>query len=94
MMLMTSGAESEVPAHSMYKKVFNSYFATVSYSYDDRYYVDLAGRRDGSSLFAKNNQWANFYSVGAHVEHEKGNFPAKRVVAGCPAIEDKLRHDG
>ena len=74
MMLMTSGAESEVPAHSMYKKVFNSYFATIGYSYDDRYYVDLAGRRDGSSLFAKNNQWANFYSVGAMWNMRKEAF--------------------
>ena len=65
MMLMSSGTESEVPSHTMYNKVFNSYFSTIGYNYDDRYYLDLAGRRDGSSLFSKNNQWANFYSVGA-----------------------------
>lgn len=32
MMLMAAGAESEVPIHSMYDKVFNSYFGTISYS--------------------------------------------------------------
>ena len=47
MMLMAAGAESEVPIHSMYDKVFNSYFGTISYSFADRYYVDLAARRDG-----------------------------------------------
>lgn len=74
MMLMASGTESEVPSHSMYKKVFNSYFGTISYSYDDLYYIDIAGRRDGSSLFAKNNQWANFYSVGAMWNIKKEAF--------------------
>lgn len=74
MMLMAAGAESEVPIHSMYDKVFNSYFGTISYSFADRYYVDLAARRDGSSLFAKNNQWANFYSLGAMWDMRKENF--------------------
>lgn len=74
MMLMAAGAESEVPIHSMYEKVFNSYFGTISYSFADRYYVDLAARRDGSSLFAKNNQWANFYSLGAMWDMRKENF--------------------
>jgi len=73
-MLMAAGAESEVPIHSMYDKVFNSYFGTISYSFADRYYVDLAARRDGSSLFAKNNQWANFYSLGAMWDMRKENF--------------------
>mgnify|MGYP001191534903 CR=1 FL=1 len=74
LMLMTSGTESEVPSHSMYRKVFNSYFGTVSYNYDDRYYIDLTGRRDGSSLFSQNNRWANFYSVGAMWDMKKEAF--------------------
>lgn len=74
MMLMAAGAESEVPIHSMYDKVFNSYFGTISYSFADRYYIDLAARRDGSSLFAKNNQWANFYSLGAMWDMRKEDF--------------------
>ncbi|WP_455585473.1 SusC/RagA family TonB-linked outer membrane protein [Bacteroides sp.] len=74
MMLMTSAADSEIPDHSKYDKVFNSYFATVSYNYGERYYFDLSGRRDGSSLFAKNNRWANFYSVGVMWNMKKEQF--------------------
>lgn len=74
MMLMSTGADSDVPLHTKYNKVFNSYFGTISYNYDDRYYIDLAGRRDGSSLFAKQNQWATFYSVGAMWNMKKEKF--------------------
>ncbi|WP_221420207.1 TonB-dependent receptor [Fulvivirga sp. M361] len=37
-----------------------SYFGRVNYTYDDRYYITLAGRVDGSSKFADNNKWAFF----------------------------------
>lgn len=89
MMLMAAGAESEVPIHSMYDKVFNSYFGTISYSFADRYYVDLAARRDGSSLFAKNNQWANFYSLGAMWDMRKENF-AERFMVEQFTVESEL----
>lgn len=41
-----------------------SYFAMVNYGYDNRYYINLVGRRDGSSRFGFNNRYANFGSVG------------------------------
>lgn len=41
-----------------------SYFAMVSYGYDSKYYVNLVGRRDGSSRFGFNNRFGNFGSVG------------------------------
>ena len=36
----------------------------TNYSYDNRYYTDLAYRIDGSSQFGKNRRFAPFYSVG------------------------------
>jgi len=41
-----------------------SLFATANYGYDGKYFVNLVGRRDGSSRFGLNNKWANFGSVG------------------------------
>jgi TonB-linked SusC/RagA family outer membrane protein len=41
-----------------------SYFAVANYGYDDKYYITLVGRRDGSSRFGVNNRFANFGSVG------------------------------
>jgi TonB-linked SusC/RagA family outer membrane protein len=40
-------------------------FARLKYIYDQKYIVDLTGRRDGSSNFGPNNQFGNFGSVGA-----------------------------
>ncbi len=41
-----------------------SYFALINYGYNDKYFINLVGRRDGSSRFGVNNRWANFGSVG------------------------------
>lgn len=41
-----------------------SLFATANYGYDGKYFINLVGRRDGSSRFGLNNKWANFGSVG------------------------------
>lgn len=41
-----------------------SLFATANYGYDGKYFINLVGRRDGSSRFGLNSKWANFGSVG------------------------------
>ncbi|RXK60367.1 SusC/RagA family TonB-linked outer membrane protein [Lacibacter luteus] len=41
-----------------------SYFGIFNYGYDEKYYVTLVGRRDGSSRFGVNNRFANFGSAG------------------------------
>ena len=40
-----------------------SYFAKANYSYDNRYMASLTVRRDGSSRFGRNNQFATFPAV-------------------------------
>ena len=44
---------------------YNSYFGRVEYNLKDRYFLDISGRRDGSSTFSKNHRYANFWAVGA-----------------------------
>ncbi len=41
------------------------YIARINYDYDNRYYVSASYRRDGSSRFAKNHRWGNFWSASA-----------------------------
>ncbi|MCD8296739.1 MAG: SusC/RagA family TonB-linked outer membrane protein, partial [Prevotella sp.] len=41
------------------------YIARINYDYDNRYYVSGSYRRDGSSRFAKNHRWGNFWSASA-----------------------------
>ena len=47
--------------------------ANFNYIYDDRYFLDLSGRYDGSSQFGVDRRWAPFWSVGGgwnvHEEH-------------------------
>lgn len=42
-----------------------SVFFTLNYGFKNKYFVNLTGRRDGSSRFGQNNKFANFGSVGA-----------------------------
>jgi hypothetical protein len=43
-----------------YKQALVSYLARVNYDYAGKYIVSLLGRRDGSSLVAKKNRFANY----------------------------------
>lgn len=45
-------------------KSIESYLSQVLYDYDNRYYFSSSFRRDGSSIFAKDHRWGNFWSVG------------------------------
>ncbi|HTH83026.1 MAG TPA: TonB-dependent receptor [Mucilaginibacter sp.] len=42
-----------------------SYFGALNYDYDKRYFINITGRRDGSSRFGANVQFANFGAIGA-----------------------------
>lgn len=41
-----------------------SYFLNTSFNYQEKYYVNLTGRRDGSSRFGRDVRYGNFWSVG------------------------------
>jgi TonB-linked SusC/RagA family outer membrane protein len=56
----------------------SSFFARVSYNYDERYMLQATVRRDGSSRFGPNNHYATFpsFSLGWNVTNE--NFMRNR----------------
>jgi TonB-linked SusC/RagA family outer membrane protein len=56
------------------KYTLESYFASGSYNYDQRYYLTASLRRDGSSRFGANNKYANFWAVGASWNVKKESF--------------------
>ncbi len=47
------------------KDNIESYFTRLGYSYNDKYFVSGSWRTDGSSRFAPQSRWGNFWSVGA-----------------------------
>ena len=44
---------------------FNSLYGRFNYTYNEKYIINLTGRRDGSSRFGPGKQFANFGAVGA-----------------------------
>jgi len=52
-------------SQSIVNQTFNSLFLNASYDYNNQYFIDATFRRDGSSKFAPNHRWSNFWSVGA-----------------------------
>jgi hypothetical protein len=54
-------------------KTIESYFAQIKYDYNEKYFVDLNFRRDGSSRFTK-NKWGNFGAAGAAWAIAKESF--------------------
>ena len=55
-------------------KRIEGYFARVNYDYNDKYYISLSARRDGSSVFSSDSRWGNFYSVGASWRLDQESF--------------------
>ena len=61
------------PSGSESKTRSVGFVGSANYSYDNRYYTDLAYRLDGSSQFGSDKRFAPFYSVGIgwNVHNEK-----------------------
>ncbi len=65
-MLLQQGTSIKMAnvSQAITERTQNSIFANASYDFDNRYFLDLSFRRDGSSKFAPGHRWSNFYSVG------------------------------
>lgn len=53
-----------------------AYLSRVNYDLDNKYYVELSYRRDGSSRFAPISRWGDFYSAGISWFPKRENFLA------------------
>ena len=53
-------------------------FATVNYSYDDRYMLDASYRLDGSSNFASKKRVSDFWAVGLRWNLSSENFISRK----------------
>ena len=62
---LVAGSLPGTPLSYITQKRLSSYFTRASYSFDDKYFVQGSFRRDGSSVFGKDNRYGNFYSGGA-----------------------------
>lgn len=59
------GVQNSVQSGYLEKVRNISFYGRVNYSFDSRYMLQTTIRRDGSSVFGKNNRWGTFPSVSA-----------------------------
>ena len=55
-------------------------FARLNYNYKEKYLLQGSIRRDGSSVFGKNNQWGYFPSVGAAWRIDREDFMKNQTI--------------
>ncbi len=55
-----SGAQTLTSSSTTTSRYLNSFLARANYGYKDKYLLTASLRRDGSSVFGKNNKWGNF----------------------------------
>src|SRR5690606_15145240 len=53
---------------------YNALFARIYYSWEDKYLINVTGRRDGSSRFGPGRQFANFGAIGVAWVFSKEGF--------------------
>ena len=71
---MNAGAGTKVTASSKSENNFISYFTRFNYSYKDKYMLTSTIRRDGASVFAKNNKYGLFPSVAVGWDVSQESF--------------------
>jgi TonB-linked SusC/RagA family outer membrane protein len=67
-------------ASTLFKYRFNSVFARANYNFDGKYLLNGTFRRDGSSRFGPENQWANFASIGSGWVFTKEKFLSDNTI--------------
>jgi len=59
-----SGAANITSANSYNQYNYEAVFGRINYDWDNKYLINLTGRRDGSSRFGPDKQFANFGAIG------------------------------
>ncbi|MDR6845601.1 SusC/RagA family TonB-linked outer membrane protein [Flavobacterium granuli] len=67
-----------VSDETLYK--YQAFFGRINYNWDQKYIVNLTGRRDGSSRFGPGKQFATFGAVGAAWLFSKESFLKESTV--------------
>nr|WP_325582974.1 SusC/RagA family TonB-linked outer membrane protein [Gelidibacter sp.] len=58
---------------------YSAIFGRINYSYSDKYFLNLTGRRDGSSRFGPGKRFANFGAIGAAWLFSRENFFSENI---------------
>ena len=56
-----------------FRKV-EGYFSRINYDFNEKYFISVSGRLDGSSRFSRDSRWGNFYSVSGAWRLDREGF--------------------
>jgi len=74
-LLQSLSAAGDITAQNYYTLYhYEAQFARINYNWQDKYIINLTGRRDGSSRFGPGNQFADFGAAGAAWLFSNENF--------------------
>jgi TonB-linked SusC/RagA family outer membrane protein len=62
---MAAAANRSILNHQEIVYKYNAFFGRMNLNWEDKYILNLTGRRDGSSRFGPGNRFANFGAMGA-----------------------------
>jgi TonB-linked SusC/RagA family outer membrane protein len=68
------GKDKKKPYQSEWESALLSFFGSINYNFDQKYYLSLLLREDGSSRFTKGNRWGAFYALSAGWNMESEAF--------------------
>ncbi|MGS2739630.1 TonB-dependent receptor [Sinomicrobium sp. M5D2P17] len=61
---LNAAAQTSIFQDTKNEYKYNAIFGRIGYSWKEKYFLNLTGRRDGSSRFGLGNQFANFGAIG------------------------------
>ncbi|SOE20019.1 TonB-linked outer membrane protein, SusC/RagA family [Spirosomataceae bacterium TFI 002] len=56
------------------RRTLEGYFTRLNYNFNNKYYLNVSARRDGSSIFSRDARWGNFYAVGGSWRLDQEDF--------------------
>ena len=68
------GLTASIPESYRYERSLLSYYVRTNYDFKKKYFVSLTYRADGSSVFAENEKWGKFPSIGMGWTISEENF--------------------
>jgi TonB-linked SusC/RagA family outer membrane protein len=78
--VLSNAAVVTSAASSTSEYAFVSFYSRLNASYKNRWSASASFRRDGSSVFGRNNRYGNFWSAGANWNIEQESFFRKQDV--------------
>ena len=72
--VLNAGQSNQQNSNSISENAMISYLGRANYVYDDKYYLTVTFRRDGTSRLAKENRWGNFPSFSGAWRISKEEF--------------------